>query len=162
MKFATLFLVLLLCHTALAHEVVLCDQDDNPVCSISYPSDWQQALTQRDLTAVSPHKDAWSQIGLMKTATNPQEGLAEFRAVAERLLSDAQFGDIETVESGTLLLTGKGTYKEAPVTFCALAVQASEGRCIGFVFVVDQEVEELYLETIREICATFSLVEQPE
>ena len=160
MKRALLFLTLLLFGFAQAHEVTVCDQDESPVFSICYPSDWQQSILGSALTAVSPAKDAWSQIEFMKEAREPEDCLSIYRGDADELFENVEFDAAEEDDTGLRIQSGGGTFEGENVSFCMLAVKAPGDGCIGMVFVVEKNLEELYLETLREICSTFRLVQE--
>jgi hypothetical protein len=136
-------------------EVIL-RKDGKPVVGITYPSDWKQKAGDHYVSAVSADGHAWSAIATLDSVKDKQAGIDQIKQGLEKYLQDVKFDDLTKTEGGALVVTGTGKGKKAGVgvVFAAGVLDAGDGQLAGAAFVVDQNVEQHYKETVRYICQT--------
>jgi uncharacterized protein (TIGR03000 family) len=131
-------------------------KDGKPVVGITYPPDWKQKTGDSFVSAVSKDGHAWSAIALLEGAKDKQAGIDKVKQGLEKYLQDISYDDPTTTQGGALVLTGTGKSKKSGVgvVFAAGVFDSGGGQLAGAAFVVDQDVEQYYKETVRYICQT--------
>ncbi len=137
-------------------------KDGKPVVGITYPSDWKQITGDRYVSAVSADGQAYSMIATLEGAAEKQAGIARVKQGLERYLQDTKYDDLAETKRGALVVTGTGKGKKSgvAVVFAAAVFETSPGQFAGAAFVVDARIEELYKETVRQICQTIRVADQ--
>jgi hypothetical protein len=123
---------------------------------ITYPSDWKQKTGDNFVAAVSKDGQAWSAMALLEGVTDKQAGIEKVKQGLEKHLQDIKYDDETKTQGGALVVTGTGKTKKSGVgvVFAAGVLDAGGGQLAGVAFVVDQNVEQHYKETVRYICQT--------
>ena len=131
-------------------------KDGKPIVGITYPSDWKQKAGANFVSAISPKRNAWSVIATLDGAKDKEAGIKKVKEGLEKYLQDIEYDDLTKTERGALLITGTGKGRKTglPVVFAAGVFDASPGQIAGAAFVVDQNVEDHYKETVRYIAQT--------
>lgn len=131
-------------------------KEGKPVLGITYPSDWKQKAEDRRVTATSSDGQGWSIIALLDGVKDKQAGITKAKEGLEKSLQDIKYDEPTETERGALVVTGTGKGKKtgAEVVFAVGIFESSPGQLAGAAFVVDQDVEEHYKETVRYICGT--------
>jgi uncharacterized protein YcfJ len=147
--------------TAPAGEAVI-RKGGKPVIGITNPSDWKQIIGDRYVSAVSADGQAYSMISTLEGAADKQAGIAKVKQGLEQYLQDIKFDDQTETKRGALVVTGTGKGKKSgvAVVFAAGVLDSGAGQLAGAAFVVDARIEELYKETVRQICQTIRVADQ--
>ena len=127
-----------------------------PILGVTYPSDWTQKATDNSVTAVSGDKHAWSAVGIMDGVKDKQAGINKIKQGLEKYLTGIDYDDPTETERGTLMVTGTGKTKKAgvDVVFATGAFEPAPGQFAGVAFIVDNNLDDQYKETVRYICQT--------
>lgn len=138
-------------------------KDGKPVIGITYPSDWKQTTGDRYVSAVSADGQAYSMIATLEGAADNQAGIAKVKQGLEKYLQDIKYDNLTKTKRGALVLTGTGKGKKSgvAVVFAAGVFDTGAGQLAGAAFVVDSRIEEHYKETVRQICQTIRVADQP-
>jgi len=138
-------------------------KDGKPVIGITYPSDWKQTTGDRYVSAVSADGQAYSMIATLEGAADQQAGIAKVKQGLEKYLQDIKYDNLTKTKRGALVLTGTGKGKKSgvAVVFAAGVFDTGAGQLAGAAFVVDSRIEEHYKETVRQICQTIRVADQP-
>jgi len=138
-------------------------KDGKPVIGITYPSDWKQITGDRYVSAVSADGQAYSMIATLEGAADNQAGIAKVKQGLEQYLQDIKYDNLTKTKRGALVLTGTGKGKKSgvAVVFAAGVFDTGAGQLAGAAFVVDSRIEEHYKETVRQICQTIRVADQP-
>jgi hypothetical protein len=136
-------------------EVIL-RKDAKPILGVTYPSDWKQKATDSSVTAVSGDKHAWSAVGILDGVQDKQAGINRIKQGLEKSLTNIDYDDPTETERGTLMVTGTGKTKKAgvDVVFATGVFEPAPGQFAGAAFVVDNNLDDQYKETVRYICQT--------
>ena len=136
-------------------EVVL-RKDAKPVVGVTYPSDWTQKAADDRVTAVSGDKHAWSAVGIIEGVKDKQAGINKIKQGLEKYLTGIDYDDPTETERGTLMVTGTGKTKKAgvDVVFATGVFEPAPGQFAGAAFIVDNNLDDQYKETVRYICQT--------
>jgi uncharacterized protein (TIGR03000 family) len=131
-------------------------KDGKPVVGITYPPDWKQKQGDTYVAAVSADGQAWSVIATLEGVKDKQSGIEKVKQGLEKYLQDIKYDDQTKTQGGALVVTGTGKAKKSGVgvVFAAGVFDAAGGELAGVAFVVDQNVEQHYKETVRYICQT--------
>jgi len=137
-------------------DETLIRQNGKPILAITYPADWKLKKSDQAITATSADGQAWSAISTLQGAADKQAGIAKIKGELSKYLQDIQFDELTQTKRGALILTGTGKGKKAgaDVVFAAGVFDATPQQLAGAAFVVDQNVEDHYKETVRSICQT--------
>jgi uncharacterized protein YcfJ len=137
-------------------------KDGKAVIGITYPSDWKQTTGDRYVSAVSSDGQAYSMIATLEGVANKQAGIARVKQGLEQYLQDIKFDDVVATQRGARLITGTGKGKKSgvAVVFAAAVFDTGPGQLAGAAFVVDARIEDLYKETVRQICQTIRVGDQ--
>jgi hypothetical protein len=127
-----------------------------PALGITYPIDWKQNAEDRRVTATSADGHAWSVIALLEGVKDKEAAIAKAKQGLEKSLQDIKYDDPTETERGALVVTGTGKGKKAgvDVVFAMGVFESGPGQIAGAAFVVDQDVEDHYKETVRYTCQT--------
>ena len=81
---------------------------------------------------------------------------------SQKYLEDIKYDKLTKTKRGALVLTGTGKGKKSgvAVVFAAGVFDTGGGQLAGAAFVVDARIEELYKETVRQICQTIRVANQ--
>jgi hypothetical protein len=136
-------------------EVVL-RQGGKPVLGITYPTDWKQKTREDAVAAVSNDGHAFSAVAALADVKNQEAGIEKIKKGLEKSLQDIKYDEATTKESGALVVTGIGKGKKSGVdlVFAMAVLDSGSGQLVGAAFVVDENLEERYKETVRDICQT--------
>jgi uncharacterized protein (TIGR03000 family) len=123
---------------------------------ITYPPDWKQKQGDSYVAAVSADGQAWSVIATLEGVKDKQAGIEKVKQGLEKYLQEIKYDDLTNRQGGALVVTGTGKAKKSGVgvVFAAGVFEAAGGELAGLAFVVDQNVEQHYKETVRYICQT--------
>jgi len=135
-------------------------KDGKPVVGITFPDDWNQAAGDYYVAAISKDGNAWSIIATLEGVKDQQAGMEKAKQSLQKSLKDVKFDDeIKSTKGGALVVTGTGkTMKTGvDVVFAAGVFEAGPGQLAGVAFVIDDNVDERYKETVRYICQTIRL-----
>jgi uncharacterized protein YcfJ len=134
-------------------------KDGKPVVGITYPADWKQKTGDDSVSAVSKDGHAWSAIATLADARDNQAGIDKIKKGLEKSLQEIKYDEATKKESGALIVTGTGKGKKSGigVVFAVGVIDSGAGQRVGAAFIVDQDLEEQYKETVREICQTVRL-----
>ncbi len=137
-------------------------KDGKAVIGITYPPDWKQSTGDRYVSAVSADGQAYSMIATLEGVANKQAGIAKVEQGLEQYLQDTKYDEVVATQRGARLVTGTGKAKKSgvAVVFAAAVFETSPGQFAGAAFVVDARIEELYKETVRQICQTIRVADQ--
>jgi hypothetical protein len=131
-------------------------KDGKPVVGITYPADWKQKAGDHHVAAVSADGNAWSVIATLDGVKDQQAGIDQVKQGLEKYLQDITYDELTKTQGGALVVTGTGKGKKSGVgvVFAAGVADVGAGQLAGVAFVVDQNVEQHYKETVRYICQT--------
>lgn len=130
-----------------------------PAVGITFPPDWKQQSGETYVSAVSADGNAYSMLAIMESVTNLQAGIDQIKEGLKRYLNDIKYDDQTKTKGGALVITGtgKGTKSGVAVVFAAGMFESAPGQHAGLAFIVDDNVDEHYKDTVRYICATIRL-----
>jgi uncharacterized protein YcfJ len=136
-------------------EVIL-RNDAKPILGVTFPSDWTQKAADKSVTAVSGDKHAWSAVGILEGIKDKQAGIDRIKQGLEKSLTSIDYDDPTETERGTLMVTGTGKTKKAgvDVVFATGVFEPAPGQFAAAAFVVDNNLDDQYKETVRYICET--------
>jgi uncharacterized protein (TIGR03000 family) len=139
-------------------------QGGEPVVGITYPSDWRQKTGDNFVSAISKDGHAWSAIAVLQGVQDKQAGIERIKQGFDKYLQDINYDDLAKTEGGALVVTGTGKGKKSGVgvVFAAGVFDAGGGQLAGVAFVVDQNAEQHYKETVRYICQTIRRAQDSE
>jgi len=134
-------------------------KDGKPVLGATFPDDWKQTAGDHHVSAVSKDGQAWSVIATIEGVKDTQAGMDKVKEGLQKSLSDIKYDDVAKSAKGAIVVTGTGKTKKAAVevVFAAGVLDSGPGQIAGAVFVVDNNVDEYYKETVRYICQTIRL-----
>jgi len=135
------------------------NKDGKGVIGVTYPDDWKQKVGDHYVAATSKDGQAWAVVATMDGVKDKQAGIDKIKEGLQKSLNDIKYDDQTTTGKGALMITGTGKTKKAgvEVVFAAGVLEAGPGQLAGAVFVVDNNVDEFYKDTVRYICATIRL-----
>jgi uncharacterized protein (TIGR03000 family) len=150
--------------SAAAGKEAVIRKDGKPVVGITYPPDWNQKTGDSFVSAVSKDRHAWSAIAVLEGVQDKQAGIDKVKQGLEKYLQDISYDDLTKTGGGALVLTGTGKGKKSGVgvVFAAGVFDSGGGQLAGAAFVVDQDVEQYYKETVRYICQTIRRAQYSE
>ena len=94
--------------------------------------------------------------GYLEGVKDKQAGIDKVKQGLEKYLQDISYDDLTKTAGGALVLTGTGKGKKSGVgvVFAVGVLDVGGGQLAGAAFVVDQDVEQYFKETVRSICQT--------
>jgi hypothetical protein len=137
-------------------EETVISQNGKPILAVTFPADWKLKKGQQSLTATSADGQAWSAFSTLPDVSDKQAGIEKIKGGLAKYLQDIQFDDLQKTERGAWILTGTGKGKKsgAEVVFATGVFNATPQQLAGAAFLVDQNLEDHYKETVRSICQT--------
>jgi hypothetical protein len=131
-------------------------KDGKTVVGVTYPSDWTQKAAADRIAAVSGDKHAWSAVAILDGVKDKQAGISKIKQGLEKYLTGIDYDDPTETERGTLMVTGTGKTKKSgvDVVFATGAFEPAPGQIAGVAFIVDNNLDDQYKETVRYICQT--------
>jgi hypothetical protein len=140
-------------------ETVIRSKDGKPALGVTYPDDWQQKTGDHFVSAVSKDGQAWAVVATMEGVMDKQAGIEKVKDGIQKSLSDIKYDDPVKTGKGALMVTGTGKTKKSKVdvVFAAAVIDSGPGQLAGAAFVVDDNVDEYYKDTVRYICSTIRL-----
>ena len=131
-------------------------KEGKPALGITYPSDWKQNAGDRRVSATTADGLGWSAIALLAGVKDKESGIAKAKQELEKSLQDVKYDEPTKTERGALVKTGTGKGKKGgvEVVFAVGVFESGPGQFGGAAFIVDQDVEDHYKETVRYICGT--------
>ena len=138
-----------------AHEVIFL-REGKPLFAITYPETWKQTVEKDRIWAVSEQGDAFSAIApLEEDVQTMKDGMARVKKGVENYLDDVKYEPEfkpEVIDGLAVRGTGKTKADGKDVIFATGVFESGENQLTGIWFVIDDDLEELYTETIRAIC----------
>ena len=146
-----------------AHEVIFL-RDGEPLFAITYPEDWKQTVEKEVIWAISEKGDAFSAIApLENDVETMKDGMARLKEGIEKHLEDVKYEPEfkpEVFDALAIRGTGKSKQSGEHLIFASAVFQSGENQLTGIWFLIDDDLEDLYTETIRAICR--SIVREDE
>jgi hypothetical protein len=126
-----------------------------PIVGITYPADWKQKAGEENISAVSADGQAWSVLAVLKGVQGKPAGIERVKEGLGKYLQDIKYESPKETERGALVISGTGKTKKngIEVAFVAGVFESGAGLA-GAAFIVDDDVEDHYKETVRHICQT--------
>jgi hypothetical protein len=139
-------------------------EDGKPIVGITYPADWKQKTGENFVSAISKDGQAWSGVATLQGVRDKQAGIEKVKQGLAKHLNNIQYDKETTTKGGALLVTGTGKGKKGgvDVVFAAGVFDAAPGQLAGAAFIVDEDIEQHYKETVRSICQTIHVEEDFE
>ncbi|MCI0638131.1 MAG: hypothetical protein L0Y72_05045 [Gemmataceae bacterium] len=136
-------------------EVVI-RKDGKPVVGITFPPDWKQKVGENQVSAVSADGHAWTAIATREGVKDQEAGIETIKKGFAKYLKDTKYDEPTKTKGGALVVTGtgKGMKSGINVVFAAGVFDSGAGPLAGAAFVIDENVEDHYKDTVRFICQT--------
>jgi hypothetical protein len=124
-----------------------------PVVGITFPAGGSQLTEANAVSAVSPDKEAYGVLVVIKAARTRQDVTRRLKHGLElNFLNDINYDEPNDAK-GAILITGTGKGKKSGVDVVFVTgVFVSGDDAVAITFIADSKIEDYYKETVRGIC----------